>query len=147
MQIKPIAVTEANFDRIDATIKEVEGPRITARTLDHRDLTDAIAQAEKQLKPLPKRLWVGATVVCDPHVVPNSYMGRAEGTVAVLVRRSKDWALVEVQRRDTRSKSYGESFPARVTLAGDINREDLLEAMLRNLRLDLPAAPQGPEGA
>lgn len=143
MQIKPIVVKPENTDRIDALCQEVEGPRVEARLLRYTDLAAAVTRAEKRLNSLPQRLWVGATVEVDPHSVPNSYGGRAQGTTAVLVRRSRDWAVIEVTRTDTRSKSYGQRFRDRITLAAGVDREDLLEAFLRTSGLTLPpAAPQ-----
>ncbi|WP_404375271.1 hypothetical protein [Kytococcus sedentarius] len=138
MQIKPIAVKPSNADRIDALCQEVEGPRVQSRLLRYTDLEEAVRDAEKRLKALPQRLWVGVTVEVDPHSVPNSYGSRAQGTTARLVRRSRDWALVEVARTDTRSKSYGQGFVNRITLSAEIDREALLAAMLRKPALTLP---------
>lgn len=132
---KPISLRDGA--RVNAAIAEVEGKAI-ARTLDANDLHDAAyGAAERRLAGLPKRLWVGTTVLFDPHRVPNSYNYTADSTKAVLIRRTSDWALLTVTRDRARTESYGTDGDIKITLPADIDRDDLLASLLNSARLDI----------
>lgn len=117
MTAKPIPVT--NIEAITREIKDAEG-NATARTLTADNIADAALEAEGILKSagIPKTMWQGVVVHVNPHAVPNSYQYTAQATMATLVRRSRDWAVVAVRRGTCTHNSYGigRSLASRVTI-------------------------------
>lgn len=79
-----------------------------ARTMNHADVTVAVAELERRLVYLPKHERSGITVrISTGERVPNSYRGAAERTFATLAWGSKGWHVVGVGRERCPSVSYG----------------------------------------
>lgn len=104
--MKPIKVTKT--EEIKKALKMVEG-RATSFCLYPSRIDSAVKQAEQTLQGLriPKRFWNGCYIIMKPASPPNAYNWRANGTFVTLVRKSKDWFVVNITRSVNRSCSGG----------------------------------------
>lgn len=128
-----------NTEAIDKALDAAQGKR-TAHILYASEIAEAAEKAEKRLDNagVPKNQRQGITAKFNPHVVPNSYYGNATGTVARLVRRSKDWALVDLYGADVPHRSNGtKGNDLTVTIPTSIDRDALLASMPRSRKIGL----------
>ena len=97
-----------NTEKIEAAIKKAEeGCR--ARLIDIVEIQHAIKKVEDRLVGLgiPKKAWIGTTIVIDPPVVTNNYSGIPEGTKVEIDRFASGWFMTECGRVQCRRIPYG----------------------------------------
>ncbi|AMU55778.1 hypothetical protein PP336_14505 [Mycobacteroides abscessus] len=136
---KPIPVTQENLDRLREAVYAAEG-RATAFCVAPEDLADIAERAEKRLAPLPKALWTGTVVTYLPAGPwAKSYNGgrSVKATEVTLIRRSRDWALVGVERT---VQHNGRASQLNVTLPPTVTQDVLVEYLLKDARLTLAPA-------
>ncbi|AUN38648.1 hypothetical protein [Tsukamurella tyrosinosolvens] len=134
--IKPIPVTEGNLERLREAIYTAEG-RATAFCVAPEDLAEIAERAEERLDALPKALWQGTIVTYLPAGPwAKSYNGgrSVKATQITLVRRSRDWALTDVERT---WQHNGRRAQLDVTLPVAVTQGVLVEYLLKAARLTL----------
>ena len=97
-----------NIEKIEAAIEKAEeGCR--ARLIDIVEIQNAIKKAEDRLVGLgiPKKAWIGTTIVIDPPAVTNNYSGIPEGTKVEIDRFASGWFMTECWRVQCRKVPYG----------------------------------------
>ena len=99
--MKAVKINDANVDKINAAISEIEG-RATARTLDADDLVTIAERSTEQVEArtfLPKSHQVGAVVTYQMGLnLPNRYSYAPEYTEVTLGRRTSGWFLLSARR-------------------------------------------------
>ena len=92
-----------NTDRVQKALDGVQSGRMTARTVNTRDVAELAEAAEEYLdKYLPKKDRIGARAVYFQADLPNAYKYTAQTTRVLLERYATDWFLVEVDRINIR---------------------------------------------
>ena len=124
-----------NEDKVQRELDAVQA-RARTRFLSYSDLVRATQDAEKRLEAMavPVKERAGAEVLVDPHRVPGSYRGAAEGTSAVLRRTQSGWSVVRIERTRCRQATYGFDAPlaTKVTLSvSETRRATALERLQR----------------
>lgn len=104
--MKHIKITKT--EEIKKALKKVEG-RATSFCFYPSRIDSAVKQAEQTLQGLriPKKAWRGCSIILKPSQPPNAYKWRANGTFVTLVRKSKDWFVVNITRTVNPSCSGG----------------------------------------
>jgi hypothetical protein len=90
-----------NKEKLNAAIKEAEGPRASTRTINADDIRTMVETIEKRLSSmLLKRDWKGLRFYCDPHAqsFPASYNGTPESTQFMLERGTSGWFVTGIER-------------------------------------------------
>lgn len=107
VNMKEIIVNEANRDKINAAIKEVEG-KATARTITYYDIVALIQVFEQKFKFTTKKNWEGIEIDCDYHAqeFPRAYKWNPESTQFWIVRRGGKWRLTRVYRYSCTTSPY-----------------------------------------
>jgi len=114
-----------NTDKLNTAINEIEGSRVSVRTITAEDIADAIKSAEKRLSALmPKTHWKGVKLSVDLHAstFPASYNGTPESTQFVVERSASGWFVVDIKRY----KCKGPSEKAVFTFTGE-QKEKMVE--------------------
>ena len=103
--MKPIKITEANWEKINTAIQEAEG-RATVRTIDSKDVLNAIREIEKYFG-LSKKMMVGVWISVDLNAqeFPKAYKYTPESTHFDVLRKDSGWYLMDVSRERCRVPS------------------------------------------
>lgn len=96
--MKSIIVKEENMEKINNTIKEVEG-RASARLLSYSSIQKAITEVENSI-PVAKKYMVGVKVHLDVNAqdFPKAYRYTPDSTHVVIERTKSAWKLIDVHR-------------------------------------------------
>ena len=106
--MKPIKVTEANHDKIQAAIVAVQKGART-RMVGADDVYRAVKEIERRLRDrLYKKDWAGLSFIVDPNAqkFASRYNGIPESTIFVLQRSPNGWNLENVYRHRTLSYEF-----------------------------------------
>jgi hypothetical protein len=137
--IKPITITEGA--QIQAALDAAEG-RATARCVSATEVLDVAERAERRLAAFPKAAWTGVRVTyLAEGPWANSYnngRGGAAATQVTLLRRARDWVLIDA-RRVSRGRGDAE---LTVELPRALSRADAAAWLLKaaGLTAAVPAA-------
>ena len=130
--MKPIVITER--DRIQAALDAAEG-RATARCVSATEVLKIAERAERRLAAFPKAAWAGVLVTYlaeGPWARSyNQGYGGASATQVTLLRRSRDWALIDA-RRVTRGNGAAK---LTVELPPTLDRADVTARLLKDAGL------------
>lgn len=95
-------INTTNTEKLNAAIQQVEGPRVSARTIDADDIRNLIETTiEKRLSSmLLKKDWKGLRFYCDPHAqsFPGSFKGIPQSTQFTLERGARGWFVTGIER-------------------------------------------------
>ena len=95
----------AATDKLTAAIAAVEGPRVSARTIDAEDIQYAVSSTIEKLlaKLLSKKDWRGLKFAVDLHaqIFPAAYRGSPESTQFIVERGANAWFVTSICRGST----------------------------------------------